>query len=105
VTIWAGNPLQYTITKKKNPRIFQSSGRSPGTIRPLAKPFSHFILYQAGRLEQLDHLKKKKQKKSIKKKKRRKKRRKRGRAFTIILLYKTYHTKSKENKFSNAFAP
>jgi hypothetical protein len=39
----------------KNPRIFQSSGRSPGTIRPLAKPFSRFILYRAGRLEQLDH--------------------------------------------------
>ena len=61
MTIWAGNPLQYTITKK-NPRIFQSSGRSPGTIRPLVKPFSHFILYQAGRLEQLDHFFKKKQK-------------------------------------------
>jgi hypothetical protein len=103
VTIWAGNPLQYTITKK-NPRIFQSSGRSPGTIRPLAKPFSHFILYQAGRLEQLDHLKKK-SKKINQKKEKKKKRRKRGRAFTIIFLYKTYYTKSKENKFSNAFAP
>jgi hypothetical protein len=34
----------------------------PGTIRPLAKPFSHFILYQVGRLEQLDHLKKKSKK-------------------------------------------
>jgi hypothetical protein len=33
------------------------------------------------------------------------KKRKRGRVFTIILLYKTYYTKSKENKFSNAFAP
>jgi len=59
VTIWAGNPLQYTITKKKTNQS----------------------------------------------KKKEKKRRKRGRAFTIILLYKTYYTKSKENKFSNAFAP
>jgi hypothetical protein len=33
------------------------------------------------------------------------KKRKRERVFTIILLYKTYYTKSKENKFSNAFAP
>jgi len=78
VTIWAGNPLQYTIIKKKS---------------------SHFILYRAGRLVQLDHFKKKNQ--SIKKKKGMK----RGRVFTIILLYKTYYTKSKENKFSNAFAP
>jgi hypothetical protein len=29
----------------------------------------------------------------------------RGRVFTLILLYKTYYTKSKENEFSNAFAP
>jgi len=44
---WAGNPLQYTITKK-NPRIFQSLGRSPGTIRPLAKFFA--FLLSLGRL-------------------------------------------------------
>jgi hypothetical protein len=44
--------------------------------------------------------KQKKNKNSIKKKER-----KRGRVFTIILVYKTYYTKSKENKFSNAFAP
>jgi hypothetical protein len=31
------------------------SGRSPGTIRPLAKPFSRFILYRAGHLKKLDH--------------------------------------------------
>jgi hypothetical protein len=104
------------VTILKNPCIFQSSGRSPGTIRPLAKPFSHFILYRAGRLEQLDHFFKKKTKKkskkekkiktnqSKKKEKKKKKRRKRGRVFTIILFYKTYYTKSKENKFSNAFA-
>jgi hypothetical protein len=47
-------------------------------------------------------LKKKNPKKSIKQIE---KKRKRGRVFTIILLYKTYYTKSKENKFSNAFAP
>ena len=35
--------------------LFFLSGRSPGTIRPLAKPFSRFILYRAGRLEQFDH--------------------------------------------------
>ena len=57
------------MTIFKNPCIFQSSGRSPGTIRPLAKPFSHFILYRAGRLEQLDHFFKKKLKKKAKKKK------------------------------------
>ena len=57
------------MTILKNPCIFQSSGRSPGTIRPLAKPFSHFILYRAGRLEQLDHFFKKKLKKKAKKKK------------------------------------
>ena len=48
MTIWAGNPLQYTITKKKS---------------------SHFILYRAGRLVQLDHLKKKPIKKKRKKEK------------------------------------
>ena len=47
VTIWAGNPLQYTITKK-NPCIFQSLGRSPRTIRPLAKFFA--FLLSLGRL-------------------------------------------------------
>jgi hypothetical protein len=84
-------------------KSFFLSGRSSGTIRPLAKPFSRFILHRAGRLEQLDHLKKKQQtKKSMKKTE---KKRKRERVFTIILLYKTYYTKSKENKFSNAFAP
>jgi hypothetical protein len=64
------------VTILKNPYIFQSSGRlpgtirplakpfsrffflsgrPPGTIRPLAKPFSRFILHWVGRLEQLDH--------------------------------------------------
>jgi len=57
------------VTILKNPCIFQSSGRSPGTIRPLSKPFSHFIFYRAGRLEQLDHLKKNKKKQKSKKKK------------------------------------
>ena len=88
----------------RNPsRCFFLSGRSPGTIKPLAKSFSRFILHRAGRLEQLDHLKKRKKINQKKRKKREK--RKRGRVFTIILLYKTYYTKSKENKFSNAFAP
>jgi len=86
----------------RNPsRCFFLSGWSPETIRPLTKPFSRFILHRAGRLEQLDHLKK--TKKKINKKNREK--RKTGRVFTIILLYKTYYTKSKENKFSNAFIP
>jgi hypothetical protein len=45
----------------RNPsRCFFLSGRSPGTIRPLAKSFSRFILHRAGRLEQLDHFKKRK---------------------------------------------
>jgi hypothetical protein len=35
--------------------LFFLSGRSPGTITPLAKPFSRFILQRAGRLKQLDH--------------------------------------------------
>jgi hypothetical protein len=48
---------------------------------------------------------KKSNKKINQKKRKRKKERKRGRVFTIILLYKTYYTKSKENNFSNAFAP
>jgi hypothetical protein len=69
----------------KSFEFHSSSGRLPGTIRPFKKK-----------------PKKKNNKKSIKKKK---KKRKRGRVFTIILLYKTYYTKSKENKFSNAFAP
>jgi len=51
-----------------------SSGRSPGTIRPF----------------------KKNQKKIYQKKKEKKKKRKRGRVFTIILLYRTYYTKSKK---------
>jgi hypothetical protein len=102
VTIWAGNPLQYTITKKKekkNPRIFQSSGRSPGTIRPLAKPFSHFILYQAGRLEQLDHLKKKKQKakKSIKKKREEKRGKEEGLSQLFVFTKLTIKSQKKIN--------
>ena len=36
--------------------FFTSSGRSPGTIRPLEKFFAFFFHHQAGRLEQLDHL-------------------------------------------------
>jgi hypothetical protein len=48
-----------------------------------------------GRLEQLDHF--------FNKNKSEKKRR--GRVFTLIFLYKTYYTKSKENEFSNAFVP
>jgi hypothetical protein len=35
--------------------FYSSSGRSPGTIWPLAKPFSRFILHRVGRLEQFDH--------------------------------------------------
>jgi len=35
--------------------LFFLSGRLPETIRPLAKPFSRFILHRAGRLQQLDH--------------------------------------------------
>jgi len=76
---WVGHPLQWDlficICPKKNSSFYSSSGRSPGTIRPLAKPFSRFILigqvawnnlttretlfafysYRAGRLEQFEH--------------------------------------------------
>ena len=58
VTIWAGNPLQYTITKK-NPRIFQSLGRSPGTIRPREILHFSFIIGQVAQ-NNLIHFKKKK---------------------------------------------
>jgi hypothetical protein len=71
VTIWAGNPLQYTITKKKS---------------------SHFILYRAGRLVQLDHLKKKpiNQKKKKKEKKEKEEKRKGFHNYSSLqtLLYK-----------------
>jgi hypothetical protein len=57
----------------RNPsRCFFLSGRSSGTIRPLAKPFSRFILHRAGRLEQLDHLKKSNKQKNQWKKQRKK---------------------------------
>jgi hypothetical protein len=77
---WVGHPLQWDHFKK-HLSVFSPS---PGTIR------SFFL--------------KKKPKKNQSKKKRKQKG-KRGRVFTIILLYKIYYTKSKENKFSNAFAP
>jgi hypothetical protein len=68
-------PFHLYLSKKKNSSFYSSSGRSPGTIRPLAKPFSRFILigqvawnnlttretlfafysYRAGRLEQFEH--------------------------------------------------
>ena len=72
VTIWAGNPLQYTITKK-NPHIFQSLDRSPGTIRPLAKFFA--FLLSLGRLPKTiwSISNKKKQKKNKKQKTKNKK--------------------------------
>jgi len=44
-------------------------------------------------------------KKINKKNKKKKERKKKGKGFTIILLYKTYYTMSKENNVSNAFAP
>jgi len=71
-----GQVTHYNVTNLKNPRVFQISGKSSGTIRPLAKPFScffflsgrlpgpirplakpflYFILHRAGCLEQLDH--------------------------------------------------
>jgi hypothetical protein len=78
---WIGHPLQWDpflriFLKKQFPRfilyragrleqlghsrnpfrvLLFLSGRSPRTIRPLAKPFSCFSLHQAGRLEQLGH--------------------------------------------------
>jgi len=118
---WIGHPLQW------DPFL----GRSPITMRPLLfflvghplqwdpfvgrslitkRPFSSLFLlgwvthynetlslyfFSPGRPPITMRLFKKN---SIKKRKRRK-------LFTIILLYKTYYTKSKENKFSNAFAP
>jgi len=36
-------------------RCFFLSGWLPGTIRPLVKPFSRFILHRAGHLEKWDH--------------------------------------------------
>jgi hypothetical protein len=49
-------PFSLYLSKKNNFRVlFFLSGRSPGTIWPLAKPFSRFILYRAGCLEQFDH--------------------------------------------------
>jgi len=52
---WAGNPLQCDYSRNPFRVLFILSGRSPGIIRPLAKPFSHFILHRAGCLKQLDH--------------------------------------------------
>jgi len=52
---WAGNPLQCDHSRNPFHVLFILSGRSPGTIRSLAKPFSRFILHRAGHLEQLDH--------------------------------------------------
>ena len=43
------------LTTCEFPRIL-SSGRSPGTIRPLASSLAFFFIYRAGRLEQFDHL-------------------------------------------------
>jgi len=45
----------------KNPRMFQTSGRSPGTIRPLAKFFA-FFYHRAGCPKQFDPSQKKKNK-------------------------------------------
>jgi len=54
-----------------------------------------------GRRKQLDYLSKKKKNQQ----QRQNQKKGRGRVFTLILLYKTYYTKSKENEFFNAFAP
>jgi len=58
---WAGNPLQcdhfWEILV-----FFQTSGRSPGTIRPLVKFFA-FFYHRAGCPKQFDPFKKKQQKK------------------------------------------
>jgi hypothetical protein len=37
-----GQVIHYDVTNLRNPRIFQSSSRSPGTIRPLMKFFAFF---------------------------------------------------------------
>jgi hypothetical protein len=52
----AGRLEQFDHSRNPFRVLFFLSGRSPGTIWPLAKPFSRFILYRAGRLEQFDHL-------------------------------------------------
>jgi hypothetical protein len=76
VTIWVGNPLQYTIWAG-NPLqcdhfwkilvFFQTSGRSPRTIRPLAKFFA-FFYHRAGCPKQFHPLKKKNKNKKNKQK-------------------------------------
>jgi hypothetical protein len=80
----------------RNPSsFFFLSGRSPKTIRPLAKPFSCFFFLSGRSLETIRPFKKTKTKNK-----------KEGvRVFTLIFLYKTYYTKSKENEFPNVFAP
>jgi len=52
---YAGNPLQCDHSRNPFCVLFFLSGRSPGTIWPLAKPFLRFILHRAGHLEQFDH--------------------------------------------------
>ena len=53
-----GQVTHYNVTNLRNPRIFQASGRLPGTIRPLAKFFA-FFYHPAGCPKQFDPFKKK----------------------------------------------
>ena len=70
--MWPSGPVtHYNIpSQKKNPRIFQSLGRSPGTIRPLAKFFA--FLLSLGRLPKTIWSISNKQKKQKKNKKQKK---------------------------------
>jgi hypothetical protein len=62
--LYSGPVTHYNIpSQKKNPRIFQSLGRSPGTIRPLAKFFA--FLLSLGRLPKIIWSVSKKKKKVI----------------------------------------
>jgi len=61
-----GQVTHYNVTNLRNPCIFQTSGRSPGTIRPLAKLFA-FFYHRAGCPKQFDPLKKNKKKQQKKK--------------------------------------
>jgi hypothetical protein len=52
-----GQVTHYNMTNLRNPCIFQALGRSPGTIRPLAK-FFVFFYHSAGCPKQFDPFKK-----------------------------------------------
>jgi hypothetical protein len=55
VLFFIGQVAWNNLTTRETLFAFYSlSGKSPGSIWPLTKPFSRFILHRASRLEQLD---------------------------------------------------